>query len=85
MDGGILFSSCLLSKEDRSEEEEPDNGTAIVALTARRITKGQTVPKIFSEKQIVLAFVKGLEEERGRSILTEGTNAVVDSVFHLWM
>ena len=57
-----------------------------MALRVRRIAAGQTVPKVFSEKQIVLAFVKGLEQSPGRDILSEGgLDVAVESVFHLWM
>ena len=56
-----------------------------MALRVRRIAAGQTVPKVFSEKQIVLAFVKGLEQSPGRDILSEGGDVAVESVFHLWM
>mmetsp|Transcript_15912 Transcript_15912/g.28854 ORF Transcript_15912/g.28854 Transcript_15912/m.28854 type:complete len:108 (+) Transcript_15912:239-562(+) len=85
MDGGMLFSSCLVSEEDCDEDGALDNYRKIIQLTAWRITKGQTVSKIFSEKQIILAFVKGLSEGRGKDILIEGGNVEVDSVFHLWM
>jgi len=84
MDGGILFSSSLVSEED-CDKGGTDNYTKNIQLTAWRITKGQTVSKIFSEKQIILAFVKGLGEERGKEILADGGNVEVDSVFHLWM
>jgi hypothetical protein len=55
-----------------------------ISLVASRISKGQTVPKIFSEKQIVLAFIKGLDEERGREMLKKA-NLHVASIFHQWM
>lgn len=55
-----------------------------IYLVASRISKGQTVPKIFSEKQIILAFVKGLEEAKGREMLDKA-NLRVESIFHLWM
>lgn len=83
-DGGMLFSCHLLSGEDhRGRELDSDKTT--IALSARRIIKGQTIAKIFSEKQIVLAFVKGLEERQGRDILAKNVNVTVASVFHLWM
>eukprot|EP00584_Thalassiosira_punctigera_P000387 CAMPEP_0172540110 /NCGR_PEP_ID=MMETSP1067-20121228/11181_1 /TAXON_ID=265564 ORGANISM="Thalassiosira punctigera, Strain Tpunct2005C2" /NCGR_SAMPLE_ID=MMETSP1067 /ASSEMBLY_ACC=CAM_ASM_000444 /LENGTH=234 /DNA_ID=CAMNT_0013325895 /DNA_START=21 /DNA_END=722 /DNA_ORIENTATION=- len=71
MDGGMLFSSCLVSEED-CDEDGSDNYKKGIQLTAQRITKGQTVSKVFSEKQIILAFVKGLTEQRGKDILMEG-------------
>jgi len=84
MDGGILFSSSLVSEEDY-EDGALDNYKKGIQMIGSRITKGQTVSKVFSEKQIILAFVKGLSEAKGEEILKEGGNIEVDSVFHLWM
>ena len=84
MDGGILFASCLVSEEDY-EDGALDNYKKNIQLTAWRITEGQTISKVFSEKQIILAFVKGLAEGRGEELLKNEGNAEVDSVFHLWM
>ena len=83
-DGGILFSSCLVSEEDMDEDGEMENYKKKVQLTAWRLTEGQTVSKYFSEKQIVLAFVKGLSEGKGKELLDKG-NVELESVFHLWM
>lgn len=97
MDGGMLFTSRLVSEEDYDNDNNDDGNGALlddnnnsnykkgIELTARRITKGQTVSKIFSEKLMILAFVKGLSEQRGKDVLVEGGNVEVDSVFHLWM
>ncbi len=85
MDGGILFTSCLVSEEDCDEDGVLENYKQRIQLTAWRITRGQTVSKAFSEKQILLAFVKGFSEGRGAEILKEGVHVKVDSVFHLWM
>ena len=85
MDGGLLFSSCLVSEEDWDEDGELDNYKKNIQLTAWRITSGQTVSKIFSEKQIIVAFVKGLSEGKGKELLKDGGNVEVESVFHLWM
>ena len=42
--------------------------------------------KMFSEKQILLAFVKGLNDARGIEILTNGGRHVeIESVFHRWL
>lgn len=84
-DGGILFKSVLVSEED-CDEDGLGNYKKLIELTAKRITKGQTVSKSFSEKQIIQAFVRGLTEERGKEILlNSGSNVEVGSVFHLWM
>ena len=85
IDGGILFSSFLVSEED-CDDEGLDNYKRRIQLTAIRIKEGQTVSKMFSEKQILLAFVKGLNDARGIEILTNGGRRVeVESVFHLWL
>ncbi len=84
-DGGILFSSSLVSEEDCDEDGILENYKQSIQLSAWRITKGQTVSKYFSEKQIIQSFVKGLSEGRGEQLLREGGNVEVESVFHLWM
>ena len=85
IDGGILFASCLVSEED-CDDEGLDNYKRRIQLTAIRIKEGQTVSKMFSEKQILLAFVKGLNDARGIEILTNGGRHVeIESVFHRWL
>ena len=75
-DGGMIFQ-CKIAPTDE------DDGVKI-NLIAKRVSKGQTVSKIFSEKQIIMAFVNGLDEERGKIILDNG-NVQVESVFHQWL
>jgi hypothetical protein len=86
IDGGILFTSCLVSEED-CDDEGLTNYKRRIQLTAIRITEGQTVSKMFSEKQILLAFVKGLNDPRGIEILTTtgGRHVEVESIFHRWL
>ena len=85
IDGGILFASCLVSEED-CDDEGLDNYKRRIQLAAIRIKEGQTVSKMFSEKQILLAFVKGLNDARGIEILTNGGRHVeIESVFHRWL
>jgi hypothetical protein len=87
IDGGILFTCCLVSEED-CDDEGLDNYKRRIQLTAIRITEGQTVSKMFSEKQILLAFVKGLNDARGIEILTPpggGRYVEVESIFHRWL
>jgi hypothetical protein len=74
-DGGVLFECKAITSEGERTK---------INLVASRISKGQTVPKIFSEKQIILAFIKGLEEAKGREMLDKA-NLRVESIFHLWM
>lgn len=85
IDGGILFASCLVSEED-CDDEGLDNYKRKIQLKVIRIKEGQTVSKMFSEKQILLAFVKGLNDARGIEILTNGGRHVeIESVFHRWL
>jgi len=84
-DGGILFTSRLVSEEDYTDAEGLENYALRIELQAKRIKEGQTIPKVFSEKQICLAFIKGLSEAKGQEILGDGGGVVIDSVFHIWM
>ena len=87
IDGGILFTCCLVSEED-CDDEGLTNYKRRIQLTAIRIAEGQTVSKMFSEKQILLAFVKGLNDARGIEILTTGDggrHVEVESIFHRWL
>lgn len=83
-DGGIVFTSRLVSEED-CDPDGLENYSLRIELQAVRITEGQTIPKVFSEKQICLAFIKGLSEGKGKEILAEAGGVVIDSVFHIWM
>ena len=83
-DGGIVFTSRLVSEED-CDPDGLENYVLRIELQARRIREGQTIPKVFSEKQICLAFIKGLSDAKGQEMLAEGGGVVVDSVFHIWM
>ena len=78
-DGGMLFQCRIASNDITNEDDELK-----INLVAKRVSKGQTVSKIFSEKQIILAFVEGLDEERGKIIL-DNANVQVGSVFHQWL
>ena len=83
-DGGIVFTSRLVSEED-CDPDGLENYSLRIELEAKRIKEGQSISKVFSEKQICLAFIKGLSEEKGQEVLAEGGGVVVDSVFHIWM
>jgi hypothetical protein len=83
-DGGIMFTSRLVSEED-CDPDGLENYAIRIELEAKRIREGQTVSKQFSEKQLCLAFIKGLSDDKGQEILAEGGGVVVDSVFHIWM
>jgi len=84
-----LFS-CKVVDECDGDEEEMLEGSGMpqtsraIQLCAHRITEGQTVAKIFSEKQIVQAFVNGIDEPKGNQLL-ESNGIVVKSLFHIWL
>ena len=83
-DGGMLFSSSLVSEEDCDEDGTLENYKKTIQLTAWRITEGQTVSKVFSEKQLIMGFIKGLHEGKGKELL--GAHGIdVESIFHVWM
>ena len=84
-DGGIIFHCELASNDEVDDLDLDGDDRRSINLVAKRISKGQTVSKVFSEKQIIMAFVKGLTEARGREILMDGGQIQINCVFHLWM
>ncbi|KAL3782500.1 hypothetical protein HJC23_013429 [Cyclotella cryptica] len=84
-DGGIIFHCELAPNHEVDELDLDGDVRRNIHLVAKRISKGQTVSKVFSEKQIIMAFVKGLTEARGTERLMDGGNIQIDSLFHLWM
>ena len=84
--GGIDFAIEYTSPDD----EEGGIGMGPlgrrIRVVATRISEGQTVSKMFSEKLIVTEFVKsisGSDPERSNEDLSKLVS--VDSVFHKWM
>ena len=72
LDGGLRF---FLS-EDRDG----------IDLTVKRNSVGQTIPKMFAEKLVVQAFVKGISgEEDGKASPPPTDVVTVESVFHKWL
>ncbi|KAL7482101.1 hypothetical protein ACHAW6_007783 [Cyclotella cf. meneghiniana] len=84
-DGGIIFLCEVASNEEADGLVLDGDDRRSINLVAKRISKGQTVSKVFSEKQIIMAFVKGLTEARGREILADGGQIQINSLFHPWM
>ncbi len=77
MDGGIRF----IVRPDESE----DRG-GVIEILAKRNSQGQTVAKLFSERLVVQAYVKGVSGEEGKLYGTPPSDVVaVSSVFHKWM
>jgi hypothetical protein len=72
LDGGIRF---FLS----------DDGHGI-DLVAKRNSQGQTVSKIFSEKLVILAFIRRVTGEEQEKTIPPPTDVVtLSSIFHKWM
>jgi hypothetical protein len=71
-DGGIRF----FVREER-------NGIEVVA---KRNSEGQTVPKMFAEKLVIQAFVKGISGEESDKTNAPPVDAVaMESFFHKWI
>jgi hypothetical protein len=72
IDGGIRF---FIGKERDGIE-----------IVAKRNSDGQTVSKMFSEKQVVQAYVKGISGEEVEKTGEPPIDVIsLDSVFHKWM
>jgi hypothetical protein len=73
LDGGIRF---FVSQAERGGIE----------VVAKRNSEGQTVSKMFSEKLVVQAFVKGISGETPDKTSPAPTDvAAMESVFHKWL
>jgi len=77
-DGGMMFDVFLFPQEEE-EENVLEDGRERLKIIGRRKTEGQTVTKIFSEKMVVQAIVKGLGDEQ------DLLGVRVESVFHQWL
>ncbi len=76
VDGGIRFFV-------RRDESDDLGGIEIIA---KRNSLGQTVGKIFSERLVVQAYVKGVSGEERKLFGAPPDDVVrVSSVFHKWM
>lgn len=86
-DGGMDFSIEFTDVAAPDDDDEIGLGTLggrRIRLLATRISEGQTVSKMFSEKMVITEFVKGI------SSATDGSSALgnavsVESYFHMWM
>lgn len=85
--GGIDFAIKFTSPDD---DEEGGIGMGPlgrrIRVVATRVSEGQTVSKMFSEKLIVTEFVKSIsggDPERSSEDLSKLVS--IDSVFHKWM
>lgn len=82
MDGGLRFF-VLPNTSDKNGDD--------LEIVVKRNSEGQTVGKIFSEKLVVLAFVKSFtgKDEEGKELTANDPPTKelvkVESVFHKWM
>lgn len=85
IDGGIKFDISLVEKNVEEEEsyiggKHQQKMQYIIQLSAVRNSRGQSIPKIFSEKAIITSIVKSINEKANLEL---GLN--IDSVYHKWM
>eukprot|EP00532_Pseudo-nitzschia_australis_P003076 CAMPEP_0168184576 /NCGR_PEP_ID=MMETSP0139_2-20121125/13320_1 /TAXON_ID=44445 /ORGANISM="Pseudo-nitzschia australis, Strain 10249 10 AB" /LENGTH=223 /DNA_ID=CAMNT_0008106221 /DNA_START=169 /DNA_END=840 /DNA_ORIENTATION=+ len=90
VDGGIDISvDFTTSTKDNDDPDNPlivSSGGKRIRLLATRNPEGQTLNKIFSEKIIVLAFVKSIAGEDLDGANKELSSMVsVESIFHKWL
>lgn len=89
-DGGV---DVLFLRKKTAEKGSVDGGVRFfvsanddINILVKRNSQGQVVPKMFSEKQIVQAYVKGFsgqDEDRSGTAPTEAV--AIESVFHKWL
>mmetsp|Transcript_10736 Transcript_10736/g.14004 ORF Transcript_10736/g.14004 Transcript_10736/m.14004 type:complete len:210 (+) Transcript_10736:161-790(+) len=77
VDGGLCFD--VLEGDKPSLENETDDSRSRFQIVGKRITDGQTVSKIFSEKLVVQSIIKSLSGEQ------DELKVRVESVFHRWL
>lgn len=71
LDGGMVF----MIKEDRDGYD----------IVCKRNSEGQTVPKMFSEKLVIMSLLKHITEEDTALAGVPPGNVSVESVFHKWI
>lgn len=89
-DGGV---DVLFLRKKTAEKGSVDGGVRFfvsgndgINVLVKRNSQGQVIPKTFSEKQIVQAYVKGISgEDKDRSGLAPTEVVNIESVFHKWL
>lgn len=90
LDGGV---DVLFLRKKTAEKGSVDGGVRFfvsghdgINVLVKRNSQGQVIPKTFSEKQIVQAYVKGISgEDEGRSGMAPTEAVAIESVFHKWL
>ena len=93
VDGGIDISVDFTTSAKDGDDDNTDldnplilSGGKRIRLLATRNPEGQTLNKIFSEKLIVLAFVKSIAGEDLDEANKELSSMIsVESIFHKWL
>ena len=86
-DGGMDFSIEFTDTAAPDDDDEIGVGTLAgrrIRLLATRISEGQTVSKMFSEKMVITEFVKSINSAT-ESPSALGNMVSVESYFHKWM
>lgn len=90
-DGGV---DVLFLRKKTAEKGSVDGGVRFFVVSGhdginvlvKRNSQGQVIPKTFSEKQIVQAYVKGISgEDEDRSGMAPTEAVAIESVFHKWL
>jgi len=82
VDGGIRFFVRRVHDSDNGDDRR-DGG---IEVLAKRNSQGQSVAKIFSERLVVQAYVKGVSGEEPKLFGSPPNDVVkVSSVFHKWL
>ena len=87
-DGGMDFSIEFTDVAAPDDDDEIGVGTLggrRIRILATRISEGQTVSKMFSEKMVITEFVKGISSATDSSSAPLGNVVSVESYFHKWM
>ena len=87
-DGGMDFSIEFTDVAAPDDDDEIGVGMLEgrrIRLLATRISEGQTVSKMFSEKMVITEFVKGISSATDSSSAPLGNVVSVESYFHKWM
>jgi len=79
VDGGIRFFIKLC-------EDDDDDDSKCIDVTAKRNSEGQSIAKIFAERLVVTAFVSGLKGEETSKYGSPPTDVFsIKSVYHKWL
>jgi hypothetical protein len=87
IDGGMRFFLTRGGGDDDDTNTNGNNNDDDIYIVCKRNSRGQTVPKMFSEKLVIQTFIKWIAgESPGMTTIPAPMDVVaIESVFHLWM